>query len=102
MKFFQATEWRPKVAHGETVGLIAKPNPAPERGERNLMGVSVHIDMDRVCRDAGKSGGVPPQSKTLRATRKSRSDAQRLGVRQSSGALFREPSARLAQTVLCV
>ena len=33
----QATEWCPKVAHGETVGSIIHPNQAPERGERNFM-----------------------------------------------------------------
>jgi len=36
VKFFlssPATEWRPKVAHGETVGYVAK---APKRGERNV------------------------------------------------------------------
>jgi hypothetical protein len=31
-----APEARQKVAHGETVGLIAKINPSPERGERNF------------------------------------------------------------------
>jgi hypothetical protein len=31
-----ATEWRPKVAHGETVGFAIKTNQAPERGERHF------------------------------------------------------------------
>jgi hypothetical protein len=38
MKVFQlstATEWQPKVAHGETVGFIVKTSHAPERGEKN-------------------------------------------------------------------
>jgi hypothetical protein len=39
------------------------------------------------CRDAGKSGGGPPQSKTLRAARWTLKCAERLGLRQSSGAL---------------
>jgi hypothetical protein len=30
-----ATEWRSKVAHGETVGIVVKTGQAPERGERN-------------------------------------------------------------------
>jgi hypothetical protein len=37
MKIFQATEWQPTTAHGETVGLIVSSNPAPERGERDFM-----------------------------------------------------------------
>ena len=40
MRFFQpiqATEWRLKVAHGETVGFNFKTDKAPERGERNSM-----------------------------------------------------------------
>ncbi|HZL79502.1 MAG TPA: outer membrane lipoprotein-sorting protein [Candidatus Limnocylindrales bacterium] len=39
MKVFQlspATEWRPKVAHGETVGFVVNTNEAPERGGRNF------------------------------------------------------------------
>jgi hypothetical protein len=38
MKFpqlFQATEWRPKTAHGKTVGFVVKTGQAPERGGRN-------------------------------------------------------------------
>jgi hypothetical protein len=43
MKIFQsspATEWRPKVAHGETVGCVVKTGQAPERGERNFRSAS--------------------------------------------------------------
>jgi hypothetical protein len=92
MKYSQATEWRPTVAHGETVGFVVHANPAPERGERNAM--SDPIKNDAAGRAAGKSGGGPPQSKTLRAARKSWNGAKRLGVRQSSGALLREPRCK--------
>ncbi|HEX7569496.1 MAG TPA: outer membrane lipoprotein-sorting protein [Verrucomicrobiae bacterium] len=70
------------------MGFIVNPNPAPERGERNAMTVPINID-------AGKSGGGPPQSKTLRAARKPWNDAKRLGVRQSSGALLCEPRSKI-------
>ena len=39
MKIFQssqATEWRPKVTHGKTVGFVIKTDQAPERGGRNV------------------------------------------------------------------
>jgi hypothetical protein len=87
MKFFQCSQ-RPAVAHGATVGFVVPANEAPERGERNAMSDSINID-------AGKSGGGPPQSKTLRAARKSWNNAKRLGVRQSSGALLREPRFKI-------
>ena len=38
MKVFrlsQATEWRPKIAHGKTVGFVVKTDQAPQQGERN-------------------------------------------------------------------
>jgi hypothetical protein len=38
MKIFRlsrATEWRPEVAHGKTVGFVVKTRQAPEWGERN-------------------------------------------------------------------
>src|ERR1017187_1837620 len=41
-----------------------------------------------VYRGVGKSGGGPPQSKTRRAARKCLKCAKRLGLRQSSGALW--------------
>jgi hypothetical protein len=39
MKFSQsspATKWRPKVAHGETVGFVVNTGQAPKRGGRNF------------------------------------------------------------------
>jgi len=33
----RATEWRTKVAHGATVGIVADPPSAPERGERKFV-----------------------------------------------------------------
>jgi hypothetical protein len=34
-QLFQAAEWRPKIAHGKTVGFVVKTDQAPERGGRN-------------------------------------------------------------------
>jgi hypothetical protein len=49
-----------------------------------------------------KSGGGPPQSKTLCATRRFLKYAKRLGVRQSFGALQAdEKSARFPHELLC-
>ena len=51
------------------------------------MAMAVSVDMDTVWPASEKSGGGPPQSKTLPRGTATRVNAQRLGVLQSSGAL---------------